>query len=145
MNGRLLKSISCVALVLMLSASAAFAQNYQGLVAKIPFSFHIGQVKLPAGEYVVKPVSTSGGKYFRIHSSDSSQIIMLMTLHSKLNTRSKDASLVFSQYGSNYFLTQLLSPVDGINETLFKGSFEKELAAIPGNKASSITVAAYHP
>jgi hypothetical protein len=143
MDRRFVQAISCVALVLMLSASAAYAQNYTGLVVNVPFAFHIGQAKLPAGEYVVKPVSTPSGKYFRIRSSDSTNMIMLMTLHRNTKLTGNDPSLVFSQYGSNYFLAQLLSPVDGINEALFKGNFEKELAANLSNKASLVVIAAY--
>ncbi len=141
MKKHLLQAISGIALILMLSVSGAFAQSSEVLIANIPFSFHIGQLILPAGEYVVKPVSTTANKYIKIRSVDSAHIMMLLTVPVGTKSGDQDAKLVFNQYGSHYFLSKIVSPLDGINEMLFRGRLEKEFAANTGKQASSIEVA----
>ena len=59
--------LALVGLGLMLATISAYAQT--GVKANIPFNFVVDKATLPAGEYIVQSVSTSG-RAMSIHSAD---------------------------------------------------------------------------
>jgi hypothetical protein len=122
--------ISFAAVVAMLFASAAVAQSSMELVGNIPFSFHVGQSTLPAGAYIVKScTTTSGSPYIAIRSRSDANVIMQLTLPTAVGNQNRKPRLVFNGYGSNFFLSKILSPSDGIGAILIRGKLERELAA----------------
>ena len=143
MRRRMCQVISVAAVILMLFTSAAVAQSARELVGDIPFSFHVGQSTLPAGAYIVKKCTTaSGSQYITIRSMDGTKVMMQKTLPTAVGNRDAQPRLIFNRYGSDYFLSRVLSPADGIGQELFKEKREKELAlAANGGKASTTDVA----
>ena len=84
----------------------AQAQVSQSIRGNVPFSFRVGNTVLPAGQYVVRPLS-SGSAAFQIQSSEAKgKSIMCLTYSASANSAQK-SKLVFHRYGSTYFLSQI--------------------------------------
>ena len=84
----------------------AHGQTSQSIQGNVPFSFHIGNTVLPAGEYVVRPVS-SGSKALQIQNSEpKGKSVMCVTSSVQANS-AQNTQLVFHRYGSTYFLSQI--------------------------------------
>jgi hypothetical protein len=86
----------------------AQAQVGQSIQGKVPFSFHVGNTVLPAGEYIVRPIR-SGSPALQIQSSEpKGKTIMCLSAPAQTNS-AQEARMVFHRYGSTYFLSQIWS------------------------------------
>ena len=100
-----------VAMIIALSAvglSTASAQSTssQQFTADIPFAFHVGSQRLPAGEYVVRCINPSSDvKVLQLRSSDGKSSAMLHT-NSVEGRMIQDAKLVFNRSGNQYYFAQ---------------------------------------
>ncbi len=94
-----------VGLGLLLATVSAYAQT--GVVkANIPFNFIVDKANLPAGEYVVQSVSSSG-KAVMIQSSDRKYTKMLLPNTCVSLKGAEKTKMVFHRYGDRYFLAQI--------------------------------------
>jgi len=116
-----------VAVYLFLGAAVVSAQSSTRLVGDIPFEFHVGQATLPSGEYTVKSGYPTADTIC-IQSKDRSRSAMVQTIPFSPGKEGGVAKLVFTQYGSNYFLSQVWNPSESIVRELNKSKLEMEVA-----------------
>jgi len=116
-----------VAVTLTLALAVGLAQTPARGSADIPFNFHVGNATLPAGPYQVKsgyPTTDS----LSIRSKDGSKGAIVMTSAVAPMKADGTAKLVFNQYGSEYFLSQVWNPSDSIVRGVVKTKSEVEVA-----------------
>ena len=98
--------ITAIALVftatfITLGGAAAQATT---LEAKIPFAFVVQKRLLPAGTY---RISSVGSNFVQIGTQDK-PIMETIATHADNNGPGSDARLVFTKYGDQYFLREVL-------------------------------------
>jgi hypothetical protein len=79
------------------------------LVSKVPFAFVVGDVRLPAGDYVVKELAD--GVAFAIEGTDGHAIVL--TQATPEEGSEAQPGLGFKKCGDVYFLARI-SPRDGV-------------------------------
>ena len=130
-----------VAVSLTLAMAVGTAQTSVRAVADIPFGFHVGKAMLPAGQYKIHsgfPIKDT----VSIQSKDGSRNAVAMALPVSPMKRDGDVKgkLVFIQYGSDYYLSQVWNPDDTIVRGLTKTKAEMEVAG-KADKVKTIKVA----
>ena len=86
-------------------AGPLFAQ--QGVQAKVPFSFYVGNSELmPSGTYRITPCSANA---VVVRHCDEGVAVMHLTRPSDKESKEK-GKLVFHKYGDKYFLSEVQSP-----------------------------------
>jgi hypothetical protein len=99
-------------LLLFLSAigsPAAFAQS-QKMKVDVPFSFYMGEKKLPAGEYYIRQI-TEGA--VALTNSNGAAVTLTPFISKEPIELSTEAKLQFTKLGDDYFLARV---VDGTKE-----------------------------
>jgi hypothetical protein len=90
----------------MALAAQAQSSGRTQLTANIPFDFHVGSRKLPAGEYTIVQVNpASANAVLQLRSKDSSAGA-LVQMSATIGRAGKSATLIFNRYGDNYFFAQ---------------------------------------
>jgi hypothetical protein len=84
----------------------AQAQVSQSIRGNVPFSFRVGDTVLPAGQYVVRPLS-SGSAALQIQSSEAKGKSIMCLANSATANSAQKSKLVFHRYGDTYFLSQV--------------------------------------
>jgi hypothetical protein len=90
--------------------SAARADETVATAVKVPFTFIVNDVRLPAGDYSVREVS-AGGQVLEIVSADGRHVAFTMTIPSG-ESQPNSPQLVFEKFGDAYFLSRI-APGDG--------------------------------
>jgi hypothetical protein len=80
---------------IMAVAAAAPARAEERVIAKVPFDFVAGEVRLPAGEYVVKVVSEDL-TVWEVASADGRHSAMVNTIAASCSGRPEAPELVFN-------------------------------------------------
>ena len=102
-------------------------------MANIPFEFVVGDKTLPAGEYSVRPVSSSG-EAMLIQGTDNGKAAMRLSNTTEQAKNRTHARLVFHRYGQSYFLAEVWngeSTGRQITKSKQERAIERELASIP--------------
>lgn len=127
MKRQVIQATLAVAVSLMLVVAVGSAQTSVRAVANIPFDFHVGNATLPSGQYMIKSGFPTTGT-LSIQSKDGSGNAIAMTLAVAPIKGDGKAKLVFSRYGSEYFLSEVWNPADTIVRGLTKTKAEMEMA-----------------
>jgi hypothetical protein len=119
--------IKLIAITVCLLASFAVvgtvsAQDHAAR-ATVPFGFNVGDTWVPPGTYTITSDSGSPNNIY-IRSKDSK--VALVTLAQPDSRRLNGANLVFTKYGDQYFLHEILCSACGMN------------VALPGSKHERI-------
>ncbi len=105
------------------AAGTASAQDH-AVRAAVPFNFNVGDRWVPAGTYLMTS-DMSNPKVIFIRSEDGKVALLSVT---QSDGRRLDASkLVFTKYGDQYFLHEILCSLCGMN-VAFPGSKREKLA-----------------
>jgi hypothetical protein len=116
--------ILAATLAIGLMATVSMAQTK--VVAEIPFEFYVGDTKLPAGAYEIKVTSPTTIRVMSASGSDSvSTLVMSQIRRTSTIGQSK---LVFTVYGSDYFLSEVWREGGETGRALAKARREMELA-----------------
>jgi hypothetical protein len=124
--------------LVLLTASAAFAQSINLMQADVPFAFRAGNHSFPAGSYEIKAEIVPGVVMIRCTDTGDTAVVIANRAHSA-NTVEK-ATLVFNRYGNRYFLAKLWRPGYTTGSEFRKSKAEHESAKL--EPASPVTVAA---
>jgi hypothetical protein len=138
------KSFVVVMLAVSLVSLTAQAQAANQMKANIPFSFIIGNQTLPAGEYTVRYVNENSGKSALLFKSVDGRTSRIVNMNTAQTSRSEmKASLVFSQYGDSYFLSEVWTGSDQYGLSLPKSSAERRMknGELSKLEAKRVTVA----
>jgi hypothetical protein len=128
MKSMILKSFTMLMLTMALASLTVQAQSATEMRTNIPFRFIIGSQTLPAGEYTVRYVNRDSGKtalLFRSLDGRTNRIVNMATTQS--GTSEMRASIVFSQYGDSYFLSEVWTGGDQYGLSLPKSRTERRL------------------
>ena len=116
-------AIAFLAIANLAMAGTSFAQS-NGVQAKVPFEFSVGNRVLPAGTYTIKEASDH---MIVIRNHDQS-IAMLSLVQEDSNSSPKAGTLKFHRYGSQYFLSEILCDQADMNLQVPKSKTEKRVA-----------------
>jgi hypothetical protein len=119
------------------------AQIVGSLEADIPFQFHAGDAKLPAGKYVIRMLDDSDLTIMEITKSDGS-VAALFQIHSaQANSTPRKTELIFNKYGNNYFLNELFDEGESDGSQVVKSNYEKRAGQAAAE--AQVHVPANHP
>ena len=122
-----MKHITAIATAVYLLAALALggtvsAQDHVARVT-VPFDFNVGNKWLPAGAYTLSSDSYEPN-VISIRSRDDNKISLLSIVESD-GQRLKEAKLVFTKYGDQYFLHEILCSSCGMNVAFPDSKHEK--------------------
>jgi hypothetical protein len=167
MKKQAFKVFTTLSLFVTLAAASVYAQaNGKAIPVNIPFKFLVGDTTLPAGEYIVEPVSSEPVKYeykvrhhneghftvdlvpiaeapkgstLLIRSADGHRHASVLTNSAQNGAIPAKAKLVFHRYGDRYFLAQVWTAGDQVGRNLVKSGVELEVAK-NGSKRQTVSL-----
>ena len=83
------------------------AQIIGQLDANIPFPFHVGSAKFPAGKYIIRPLDDTDGSLMEIQSAEGKSSALFEVRPDVAQTSPSISELIFNQSGDRYFLAKL--------------------------------------
>src|SRR5271165_5090857 len=90
--------------VLLSSAAAIHGQPTTASVANVPFSFNVGEVRMPAATYRIAEMTTTGTT--QIRNTENGHSIMVAALVPR-GGEANSSKLVFRCYEGNCFLSEI--------------------------------------
>ncbi|HUN64117.1 MAG TPA: hypothetical protein VMU53_19105 [Candidatus Sulfotelmatobacter sp.] len=105
----------------------AHAQILGDLEAKVPFTFHVGDTKLPAGTYRIHVFDGNDPSLMEITSADGSTSALFHVQDSEANNTPRASELIFNRYGHHYFLSRLFDAGNPNGSELEKSRYETRL------------------
>ena len=127
MGRHLLLSFIALVFTLTFSPSKAHAQIIGEIEANIPFQFHAGNVKLPAGKYVIHVLDDSNLTIMEITSADGSTSALFDVREAEANSAPAKTELIFNKYGNRYFLAKLFDEGNPSGSTVDESRYEKRI------------------
>jgi hypothetical protein len=122
--------IYIIAIVIALCAGSAENANAQTthFTADIPFTFHVGDQSLPAGEYTVRCTNpASDVKVLQLRSKDGKSNVLVRT-NSVIGGVNNQTKLVFNRYGNQYYFAQAWLIADNVGMRAVKSRNERATA-----------------
>jgi hypothetical protein len=117
-----LAEMALISTATIITLGSAVAQAAT-LEAKIPFAFVVQKHVLPAGTY---RFSSVGSNFVQIGTRDK-PVMETIATHADNNGPGSDARLVFTKYGDQYFLREVLCDAPVINSALPASKLEKQV------------------
>jgi hypothetical protein len=125
---QLLPLFIALVLALTIGASKAKAQITDTLEVNIPFQFHAGDTKLPAGEYRIHMLENSDLAVMEIVSADGSTSALFEVRESEANSAPAKNELIFNKYGNRYFLAKLYEEGNASGSQVAESRYEKAIS-----------------
>ena len=118
-----------IALVFALTVypTKAQAQIIDQLDVNIPFQFHAGNAKLPAGEYIVQVLPDSDLTVMEIRSANDSTSALLEVRETRANATPAKSELIFNKYGNRYFLAKAFEEGSPSGSQVTDSRYEKRV------------------
>src|SRR5262245_33431747 len=105
--------------------TASVARADERIVAKVPFEFIVGDVRLPAGDYVVTEMPDLSG-VVGVESAHGRRFVATMTVAAaSTSIPTSHPELVFEKFDNHYFLARVV-PQDGTERDLVLTPSEME-------------------
>ena len=121
-------AVSVVVLLMMSAFTTAHAQTTNHFTANIPFDFHVGSDRLPAGEYTVRCLNPSSDvKVLQLRKTDGKASVVLHT-NGIVGRMNQNSRLVFSRYGNQYYFARAWLGSERIGMQAIKSRQEKATA-----------------
>lgn len=112
----------------ILASAPAFAQSAHNLLkVQASFEFQIGDKGFPAGEYTVKR-DLHSPQFLTLESADSKTIVMVQPLIIEQFRQPARTELIFKEYGSKRFLSEIRIRGGGVKYLLRRSKAERSLA-----------------
>ena len=133
-----------IALVLALTMypSKAHAQIIGDLEVNVPFAFHAGNTKLPAGNYRIHMLDSSDLTVVEISSADGSTSALVEVQEAEANSTPAKTELIFNKYGNRYFLAKLFDEGNPSGSKVLESRYEKKISKATAEAQAH--VAAHH-
>ena len=125
---QLLLSFIALSFALTVHPTRAHAQIVGELEANIPFQFHAGDAKLPAGTYVIRVLGTSDLSLMEISSVDGSASALFTVHDAEANSAPATNELIFNKYGKRYFLAKLFDEANPNGSKVDESRYEKTVS-----------------
>lgn len=125
----------------LVAGTALAAAPDKLMTVNVPFAFMVGKDSLPAGQYEV--LGQFGTHMIWIKSPNGERVSVSGTILSGEKKATSGAALVFTRYGDDYFLSQVLAAGQDA-KVLPKSTREIERERLAkGGKTGGVVVAAY--
>ena len=124
----LLSLLIALVFTLTMYTSKAQAQIVGDLEVNIPFQFHAGNVKLPAGEYRIHMLDDSGLTLMEISSADGSTSALFQVREADAKSTPDKSELIFNKYGDRYFLAELFEEGSSAGSQVVESRYEKAVS-----------------
>ena len=125
---RLILSFIALSFALTIHPSKAHAQIIGELEANIPFQFHAGNAKLPAGRYFIRVLNNSDLSIMEISSVDGSASALFTVRDAEANSAPAKNELIFNKYGNRYFLAKLFDEGNPNGSKVDESHYEKTVS-----------------
>jgi hypothetical protein len=142
MGRHLLLSFIALVFTLTFSPSKAHAQIIGEIEADIPFQFHAGDAKLPAGKYIIRTVDNTDLTIMEISSEDNSVSALFDVRDAEANAAPAKTELIFNKYGGSYFLAKLFDEGNPNGSSVAESRYEKRISQ--ANKQAQAHVPGHH-
>lgn len=106
----------------------AHAQILGDLEAKVPFQFHVGDTKFPAGEYRIHVLDNGDPSAMEISSADGTTCALFEVQNTDASPVSDNTELIFNRYGNRYFLAKLFEPGSSNGSQVAESRYEKRVS-----------------
>src|ERR1700740_3636779 len=113
---------------LTIFAGKARAQIIGDLDVNIPFQFHAGNAKFPAGKYRIHMLDDSDLSVMEIVSADGSISALFQVQQSDANAAPAKGELIFNKYGNRYFLAKLFDEGNPSGSEVLESRYEKQMS-----------------
>ncbi len=121
-------AVSVVVLVTMAAFATTHAQTTNQFTADIPFDFHVGGERFPAGEYTIRCLNPSSDvKILQLRKTDGESSVVLHT-NSIVGRINRNSRLVFSRYGTQYYFSLAWLGSESLGMQAVKSRQEKATA-----------------
>ena len=107
MKKQILVASTILSLVVTLMVKSVNAQSSHYFRVIVPFEFEINNKRFPAGEYLVRRVSSDSPQWLAITSENGRTRQIVLTHKMRSGTLGSESKLVFRRYGDQYFLSQI--------------------------------------
>jgi hypothetical protein len=124
----LLSLVAAFAFAFAISPTKAQAQVTDDLQVTIPFQFHAGNAKLPAGDYRVHVMDDSGLAIMEISSVDASASAIFQVRETDAKTTPDQSELIFNKYGDRYFLADVFEAGESSGSQVLESQYEKQVS-----------------
>jgi hypothetical protein len=124
----LLSLLIALVFALTIYPSKAHAQIVGDLQVNIPFQFHVGNTKLPAGQYVIHMLDGSDLRVMEISSADGSTSALFEVQDAEANSTPAKSELIFNKYGNRYFLSKLFDEGNPSGSQVPMSRYEKKVS-----------------
>jgi hypothetical protein len=114
--------------VLTMHATKAQAQIVGNLEADIPFQFHAGNVKLPAGKYTIHMLENTDLTVMEITSVDNSTSALFEVGPTQASSVPAKSELIFNKYGNRYFLNKVFDEGSPSGSQVLESRYEKRIS-----------------
>jgi hypothetical protein len=124
-----LLSLFCVLLfALTIIPSKVDAQILNNFEVQVPFQFHVGNTKLPAGQYRIHVLDDSDLSVMEIMSTDGSISALFQVQETEANSTPAKSELLFNKYGNRYFLAKLFEEGSASGSQVIESRYEKTVS-----------------
>jgi len=124
----LLSFLIALIFTLTVSTTKAYAQIEVDLEVNIPFQFHAGDAKLPAGKYIIHTLDNNDLTIMEISSEDGSASALFEVHDTEANSAPAKSELIFNRYGNRYFLTKLFDEANPNGSAATESRYEKRVS-----------------
>ena len=112
----------------MLGTTGLYAQT--GVVANVPFNFTVDTVRMPAGDYTLKPTSSHRG-VIRLQNRETGASVLVSAqnlLSTHQGKEEESGMIIFHRYGDRYFFSEVWTPY-GVRGRTKPSKLEREIEA----------------
>jgi len=99
------RTISMYLGIALLAAGSTWADSGDTIIATVPFDFMIGKQAVPSGEYTIRQAGPT--KALVLRTADHRVASVFLTNFTRRIYPQDGTKLVFSRYGSRYFLREI--------------------------------------
>jgi hypothetical protein len=124
----LLSLFVALAFALTIYPAKAHAQIIGDLEVTIPFQFHAGDAKLPAGKYFIHTLDNTDLTLMEISSADGSASALFEVHDAEANSTPAKSELIFNKYGNRYFLAKLFDEGNPNGSRVDESRYEKKVS-----------------
>jgi hypothetical protein len=125
---QLLSLFIALVFALTLYPSKAQAQIVGEIEANIPFQFHAGNVRLPAGRYFIHVLDNTDLTVMEIISADGSTSALFDVQGTQATSSPAKSELIFDKYGNRYFLAKLFDEGNPSGSQVLESRYEKRIS-----------------
>lgn len=118
-----------IVLSLLLSGGIAQAQIVGQLDANIPFAFHAGLARFPAGKYIIRTQEGSDFSAMEIQSADGEHSALFDVRAAQSVRAPHTGELIFNHVGNRYYLAKIFDDGDKNGVVLLDTGYSKKYGA----------------